>query len=105
MNVILAVAVAAPILAQPRVSDTVIVAIVAALSNVIALVIGMWKVNRSVESVHKTVNSRMDEMLVLAKKGAHAEGVKEGEDSKKAPSGPLTEARLIEILEARDKRK
>ncbi len=55
-------------------SDVVIVAIIAGVSSTVAPTVA---VIMGLKKVHATVNSRMDELLRLARKEAHQEGVDE----------------------------
>lgn len=41
-----------------------------------------WRNGKEIQEIHISINSRMDELLALTKKAAHAEGVIEGEGTK-----------------------
>jgi 5-enolpyruvylshikimate-3-phosphate synthase len=49
----------------------------AVITSLVTLLKG-FQVSKQVQEVHLSVNSRIDEMLSLAKIAAHAEGMKEG---------------------------
>lgn len=42
-----------------------------------------WRNGQEIQEIHISINSRMDELLALTKKAAHAEGVIEGEEGMK----------------------
>lgn len=67
-------------------SDSVWTALIAAVVNVVTVLLGMWKMNGKLDAVHQQFNSRMDEYLSLAKKSSHAEGVKDAEDAATDPN-------------------
>lgn len=92
--------------------------VVAGVVQIVALVVGLWKITGKVDQVHTQINSRMTDLLLLTKNASHAEGVKEGTHAQRVVElaeklgtppiattsvVPLTEDRLIEILNARDK--
>jgi hypothetical protein len=57
-----------------------LLAAAALLINAVVAVIGLWRVQRSVNIYHLAVNSRLDELLHVTKQAAHAAGVKEEAD-------------------------
>lgn len=79
-------------------SDPVQVAYIAATASIVAAIISGFALIKA-----KTVTSQMSEFLVAVAE-AKAEGVKEGQaGAVSTPVPAVTEARVIEILEARDK--
>ncbi len=64
-------------------SDGVVIAIVASVAPTLAalatLVVGIRN-SRKIEHVHRTVNSRLDQLVALTRVEAHAAGVKEEKD-------------------------
>lgn len=48
--------------------------------NAVVVGWGMWRIARNVEVVHVSTNSRMDELLAVAKEAAMAAGLKQGRE-------------------------
>lgn len=64
-------------------SDAVITAIIAAVPPTLLAGLALLKagkVEKAVNEVHLSVNSRLDEFLKVTKTASHAEGVKEEKD-------------------------
>jgi len=62
-------------------TDTVVVAMIVAVPPTLTALAGaiLGIINRQkIHEVHGEINSRMEELLALAKKSSHAEGVIEG---------------------------
>lgn len=60
------------------------VPLIISILTFIGIIINVWNSQRSIKigkDTHTLFNSRMDEMLELTKKSAHAEGVKEESDA------------------------
>ncbi len=53
--------------------DTIVVAVIAAVPGVIAALLGRYN-SQKIGEVHLAVNSRMDELLDAARRGAFGEG-------------------------------
>jgi hypothetical protein len=60
-------------------SDAFWVAMFGAVSSVAAVLVSL-KNGRKIEIVHKTMNSRLDQLLAATRREAHAEGMKEERD-------------------------
>lgn len=64
-------------------SDAVLVGIVAATPPTLlalAALVTAFRNGRAVKEVHLAVNSRLDDLVKLTRKDAHAEGVKEEQE-------------------------
>jgi len=89
------------------------------ISPLVIAAVGFWidrrnedraaVVQQKVETVHLTINSRMDQMLEVVKDKAHAEGFKEATDNaikaKKDATAAATMAKgvVAEAVEAKDR--
>lgn len=68
---------------EEAMSDAVITAIIAAVPPTLLAGLALLKagkVEKAVNEVHLSVNSRLDEFLKVTKTASHAEGVKEEKD-------------------------
>jgi hypothetical protein len=70
-------------------SETLKVAFVAGITNVVAIVVSRWisskehnETQRVVAKIDMSINGRLDELLKLTAKSAHAEGVRQQKETK-----------------------
>lgn len=68
-------------------SDTVIVAVIAAIGSCLAAVISAAALLKT-RQTHLLINSRMDQLLALAASLARAEGVAQGEQAQRERDKP-----------------
>ncbi len=64
-------------------SDPVIIAIISAIPPTFVALLALlrsMKVEKAVQEVHLSINSRMDKFIEITKTVSHAEGVKEQKD-------------------------
>ncbi len=66
--------------------EIVLVAIIAAIASIASSLIAAFALIQS-QKTHKLINSRMDELLEVARKLARAEGIAEGEQLQRVRDG------------------
>jgi len=82
---------------RPTADITVLAAVVSGF--MVAITTSVWAVMKGQET-HKTVNSRMDAMLVVVTELAHARGVREGQERQAAATTASAEAAAKLVADA-----
>lgn len=67
--------------------EQTITVISALMPLLLAIAAGFFALYSKVDGVHKQINSRMDELLVLTRNSAHAQGVADEQERRGAASG------------------